>query len=255
MRHEVQTMESSAGQTSHWNDRTLIHHSQNVSPKAIKWHNSVFLTPKWRLINGHELYDIKKKPSQRKDVAKEHPDVVADLRSRYETYWAELKTDEQLKNRARPIIGSKHQKETWLTCIDWVRDNNLHTWEQSHVLAGVKGAGYWPVEIAKAGKYQFQVRRWPREVNKPITAALPGQTKSDTTLNSKPWSMGGGKAIPAIKVKLKVGQEVVEKSITDKDTFAEFSLDLSKGNTRIQAWLISKDQKAQGAYYLYVKKL
>ncbi|KKL05512.1 hypothetical protein LCGC14_2605300, partial [marine sediment metagenome] len=151
--------------------------------------------------------------------------------------------------------GSDHQKETWLTCIDWIRDNNLDTWDQSHVLAGVRGSGYWPVEIAVAGKYRFEVRRWPREVNKPITAALPAQTKSDTTLNSKPWAMGAGKGIPAIKVKLKVGQEIVEKSIADNDTFTEFSLDLPRGNTQIQAWLINKDQKAQGAYYVYVKKL
>lgn len=244
-----------AGETTPWNDRTLIHHQQNCCPKAIKWANSVVLTPKWRLINGRELYDIEKDPSQRNNIAEKHPDVVADLRSRYETYWAELKTDEQLKNPARPIIGSDHQKETWLTCIDWIRDNNLDTWDQSHVLAGVRGSGYWPVEIAVAGKYRFEVRRWPREVNKPITAALPAQTKSDTTLNSKPWAMGAGKGIPAIKVKLKVGQEIVEKSIADNDTFTEFSLDLPRGNTQIQAWLINKDQKAQGAYYVYVKKL
>ncbi|MCP4339605.1 MAG: sulfatase-like hydrolase/transferase, partial [Desulfobulbaceae bacterium] len=245
-----------AGKKRSWDDRTIICHRQNISTKTTKWQNSLVMTTQWRLINRNKLYNIKKDPGQRNNVAKNHPDIVADLRSRYETYWAELKTDEQLKNPDRPIIGSDRQEEVWLTSIGWTRDKkSAHSWYQPYVLAGYKASGYWPVEIAAAGKYRFEVRRWPREVNKPITAALDAQTESDTILINKPWSMGPGKAIPATKVKLKVGEKIVEKAITNKDTFAEFTLDLAAGDTQIQAWLIDQNQNAQGAYYVYAKRV
>ena len=237
-----------------WNDRTIILHQQNVTASATKWRNTVVLTPKWRLINGSQLYDIKNDPSQRKDVAKDNSAVVADLQKRYEAYWASIKTDQQLQNPARAIIGSKHQEEVWLTSDGWIRDKGPHTWNQSHVLNADPGSGYWPVEIASAGKYRFEVRRWPKEVNKPITAALSAQTKSDTMLKGKPWVLGPGKTIKAVKVKLKVGEIVGEKNITGKDTFAEFSFNLDAGNTQVQAWLIDKENTEHCAYYVYAKK-
>jgi hypothetical protein len=67
--------------------------------------------------------------------------------------------------------------------------------------------------------------------------------------------MPPGKAIAADKVKLKVGQKIVEKAITDRDTFAAFSLELPAGNTQVQAWLIDENGKTRGAYYVYAKKI
>ncbi|MEN8126199.1 MAG: arylsulfatase [Planctomycetota bacterium] len=244
-----------AGKKTPWDERTIIFHKQNISPKTTKWKNCAVLTSQWRLLDGRVLYDIKKDPRQRTNVAEKFPEVVADLRSRYEAYWKSLKTDEMLKNPERPVIGSEHQKETVLSSIDWIRDSAPHTWNQLHVLSAAPGSGVWPVEIASDGKYRFEVRRWPIEVNKPITAALPAQAESDTILNDHPWMMDSGKAIPAVTVKLKVGETVVEKAITDQDLFAEFSLELHAGNTQVQAWLVDKNGKLQGAYYVYVEKL
>ena len=41
----------------------------------------------WRLIRGKELYDLSSDPEQRKDVAAQHPEVVAKLRAEYDTWW------------------------------------------------------------------------------------------------------------------------------------------------------------------------
>jgi arylsulfatase A-like enzyme len=244
-----------AGKTPAWTDRTIIHHVQNIAARSTKWRNTVVLTPQWRLINGKQLFDIKNDPSQRKDIAQENAAVVADLRQRYEAYWDSLDTNQQLRHPARPIIGSAHQDEVCLTSIDWIQGKGPHTWNQSHVLNADAGSGYWPVEIASAGKYRFEVRRWPREVNKPITAVLPAQTKSDTVLKGKPWTMGPGKAIEAVNVKLRVGETIIEKPITDHDKYAGFSVDLPAGHTQIQAWLLDRDQNTHGAYYVYVERL
>jgi len=244
-----------AGEAAPWKDRTIVLHQQNVTARATKWRNTVVLTPQWRLINGRSLYDIKNDSAQRQDVADAHPDVVADLRRRYETYWESLDTDQQLRHPARAMIGSAQQDEVWLTCDGWIRDSKPNTWSQRHVLNADAGSGYWPVEIASAGTYRFEVRRWPKEVDKPISAALPAQTQSDTILNGKPWSLGPGKAIPTAAVRLKIGDRTMEKAITNQDAFAAFSVDLGAGATDVQAWLLDKDQNARGAYYVYVRKL
>ncbi len=60
------------------------------------------------------------------------------------------------------------------------------TWDQRHVLEGAANSGFWPVEIGVEGWYQFDVRRWPKEIDHPINASLPAEGISDIFLNSKP---------------------------------------------------------------------
>ncbi len=242
-----------AGKPADWKDRAIILHQQNCTSKSTKWRNTVVLATRWRLINGKTLYDIKADPGQKKNVAKKHPTVVADLRKRYETYWKEINTNQQLKEPARAILGSSQQAEAGLNSYGAMRTTSKHIYDQRHVLAAVSGEGAWPVEVAKAGTYHFEVRRWPREVNKPITAPLAAQTQSDTILAGRPWHMPAGKAIPAVKVRLRVGKTIVEKAITGKDCFAAFDLKLPVGATDIEAWLVNKAGKAHFVYYVYVK--
>ncbi len=58
-----------------------------------------------------------------------------------------------------------------------------------------------------------------------------------------------------VTVKLKVGETIVEKAITDHDRYAEFLLDLPAGNTQVQAWLLDQDQNTHGACYVHVQSL
>ena len=50
------------------------------------------------------------------------------------------------------------------------------------------------------------------------------------------------------------GHHARKSTVAGKDTFAAFSLHLPAGKSQVQAWLIDMDEKAQGAYYVYVKK-
>jgi hypothetical protein len=155
----------------------------------------------------------------------------------------------------QPIIGSDHDEETWLTCDAWIRDRPAPaTWDQPHVRAGANNSGFWPIEVAAAGTYRFQVRRWPKEVNRPITAGLPTAEGGDIYERGKVVQPGPGKAIPAVKVALQVGETTVERPITDTDTSASFDLPLAAEPTRVQAWLVDAEGKKCGAYYVYVTK-
>ena len=54
--------------------RTLFVHLQPDQPQ--KWHHTVLLTDRWRLVSGKELYDIEADRGQQNDVAAQHADVV-----------------------------------------------------------------------------------------------------------------------------------------------------------------------------------
>jgi len=76
-----------------WPDRTLITHVGRWNPgQREKSKNSrcAVRTSRWRLVNNTELYDIPADRGQTKDVAAEHPEVVADLRKQYDAWWKTL---------------------------------------------------------------------------------------------------------------------------------------------------------------------
>lgn len=237
-----------------WKDRVLFQHSQNASEQFIKWKNSLIYTEDWRLINGKELYDIKKDPEQKNNIALEHPEIIKKLSKKYESFWKEIKVEEN--PYPRPIIGSGNDEETWLTADAWILDApNPQTWDQSHVLDGAKNNGIWPVEISSSGNYQFEVRRWPKEIDHPILSSLPAKKQGDIFSQGKPVIRTKGKAIPVVKVRLKIGENIQEQQIENSDTSAMFNLQLPAGSTTVKAWLIDVEGNEQGAYYIYAKKI
>ena len=199
----------------------MVKHVQNTVEVPVKGMDCLIATEKWPLINGGELYDIKADPGQQNNIAAQHPDIVNDLTKKYDDYWDGLKIED--RPYPRPIIGSGHDEETILTSFDWILDRpSPFTHNQVHVLAGANNSGFWPVEIAADGLYQFDIRRWPWEINHPICAALPEQKTSDVFLLNKPIKLGKGKSIPVAKIRLDAGNRKVEKTISSSDVNAVF---------------------------------
>jgi arylsulfatase A-like enzyme len=241
------------GEDTGWQDRTLFLHSQNITQQHEKWKNSLVATEEWRLVNRDELYNIKSDPEQEKNAAGEHPEILEDLHQKYEQYWKEIGEGKSAFQRA--VIGSGNINETWLTCDAWIPENETpHTWNQSHVNGGVKNFGYWPVTIARNGTFQFEVRRWPKEVSCPMNAAPEAQTKEDIYSRNRPVLVGEGKIIPTERVELRIGDAYFEKEIGSNDEQAVFNIELEKGDTEIQAWLIDQDGMLHPAYYVYVNQ-
>ena len=239
------------GEEADWQDRTLFLHSQNRTQQHEKWKNSLVATEEWRLVNRNELYNIKSDPGEKVNVADKYPEKVQQLQQLYEQYWKEI--GEGKSPIQRNVIGSGKIEETWLNSDAWVPEQiEPETWNQSHVNYGVKNFGYWPVTIARNGSYQFEVRRWPKEVNCPINSAPAAQTKGDIYSKNEPVLVRQGKIIPAISVKLRVGEEYFEKEINPTDEQAVFNIKLEQGDSEIQAWLIDSLGYEHPAYYVYV---
>ena len=218
-----------------WPDRVLITDSQRMEHLK-KWHKSSVMTDRWRLVNGRELYDMTADPGQKKNVAAANPKVVARLRAEYDKWWAGV--SRRGGEYCNIILGADRENPSRLTSHDWHTGGGAVPWNQRAVAGGMKANGFWAVEIERDGEYEFALRRWPEVVNKPITAAIPG-----------------GKAISAVKARIKIADADETRPVGRNDTAATFRLKLQAGPTKLQTWFIDEKGADRGAYYVYVKRL
>jgi hypothetical protein len=98
--------------------------------------------------------------------------------------------------------------------------------------------GFWAVEIERDGMYEFELRRWAKEVDAPINKAI-----------------SGGKAISATRARLKVADQDLTKPVLADAHFVKFRIRLRTGKTRLQTWFTDEDGTSRGAYYVYAKRL
>jgi len=221
------------GRDKNWPDRTLITDSQRIEHPE-KWRKSAVMTDRWRLVNGKELYDIKADPSQRNDIADRRPQVVEKLRKIYEDWWADI--SKRFDEYCETILGSDKQNPTRLMSHDW--HSPKVPWNQGAVRSGMQANGFWAVEVARDGRYQFELRRWPEELDAPINEAIPG-----------------GKAITASEARLKIANADMTVPVSRDARAVTFEVRLKAGKTRLQTWFMDDRGNSRGAYYVYVKRL
>jgi len=218
-----------------WPNRAVVTDSQRIEDPQ-KWRKSAVMTDRWRLINGKELYDMKVDPGQENDISAENPRVTARLRKAYEDWWSD--TSRRFGEYCQIIIGSDKENPSTLTCHDW---HSIEGVRQAHsnqraVRDGAQTSGFWAVEIARDGVYEFALRRWPAEVDEPINAAI-----------------GGDKAIEATKARLKIADVDITKPVSAGARAVTFEARLKAGKARLQTWFTNDQGESWGAYYLYVK--
>ena len=82
-----------------WEDRTLfVHVGRWEKGKAAeaKYHTAAVRTARYRMVNpgrkseAWELYDIAKDPGEKNDLAADKPEVIRDLRGRFDRWWDEV---------------------------------------------------------------------------------------------------------------------------------------------------------------------
>ncbi len=220
------------GEVKNLGERSImVQYSQTSTPPR-KWQSAV-MRNKWRLVHGKELYDVRTDAGQKTDIASEHPEVVKNLRRDYEAWWAEV--SRRFDETCDIVVGSDHENPARLTAFDW---HTSTPWNQSHIRRGARQNGFWAIEVERDGTYEIALRRWPREIDKPITAAIPG-----------------GRAIPAQTARIKIGENDKTQRLSDSDRSSVFEVKLKAGKTRLQTWFVDdKNRELCGAYYVYVKR-
>jgi arylsulfatase A-like enzyme len=212
------------GQTTTWPDRTLFVHRQRRELPP-KWVASAVMTQRWRCVDGHELYEIASDPGQTRDIAAQHPDVVAQLRTRYEEWWTSLAP--AMARYAYLVVGADQENPTEINCMDW-HDDDVHNipWNQRQILAAPRANGYWMIEAERPGRYEFTLRQ------QPAVAAFPIQ---------------GARAC------LKVGGHEAVAPISAGATAVTLTLTLPAGPAKMQTWFADENGvDLRGAFFVTV---
>ena len=98
-------------------DRKLVvQYSRPTAPIPQKWDAAV-LWKRWRLINNTSLYDLSTDPGQTTNVIASYPDVVAQMRSHYEAWWAGVAPT--VNTFSRLTIGSDAANPVLLAPTEW----------------------------------------------------------------------------------------------------------------------------------------
>ena len=183
----------------------------------VRWRNCAVITQRWKLTRPHEdaadeLYDIARDRRETADVAGAHPDVVADLRARYEDWFDDVGTTRGARtfDATTVPLGTPHENPVLLTQNDWRLVGGGEGWRDDRL------RGTWKVRVDDAAA-RFTVRLRFRADCPTGTAHL--------ALDDDEWT-----------APLTAGQHVCELP----------GLALPVGVSRLEAWLHT-DAPTQGA--------
>ena len=214
------------GATEWQDDRTLIVQCPRTRYRT-KWSNAAVKTQRWRLVGGDELYDVNVDPSQRHNIAAQYPDVVAELSVDYDRFWSTLPPANE--TLSRHLLGARQSPDVRLVCMDWYL--GASPWHQIHLKRGRQN-GVWPIEIMREGRYQFELRWFPREA---------------------PTAIGAKRA------SIRVGSVYETMAMTPDEEKAVFELDLAPGQFDLESTFLNAVPGAEypswGAYFVYVSYL
>ena len=208
-----------------------------------EWAGAV-LWNQWQLFKGEELYDLRQDPGQERNIAGRHPEVVAKMRAFYTQWWNKVKP---LAREYPPFhLGAKQEPLTQLTSHDWVAPNTAN---QPQIREGINRNGPWHVLVEQAGEYEIALRRWPTELDIPLTAPAPAY-------HGKLADYPAGKVLLIAKARLQIAAIDEDQPVTSDMKAAVFKVKLPAGRTTLQTWFYNAaGNQLCGAYYMYCRKV
>ena len=236
-----------------WPDRILVTDSQRVRD-PIKWRKSAVMTDQWRLVNGKELFDINADPGQKTNLAKQHPAVVSRLAKFYEAWWQELVPTFGQPTAIYLGHPAPSANPVTLTCHDWIADGST-PWNQRHIRNAEKkpgNTGFWAVDVKSAGEYSVELRRWPREADRAITADL--EAGADVP-GVKAFRAAPGQPFAAANAHLKLSGKELTLPVKEGAKSVTFRLKLKPGRDELWAKFTDEAGTPMGAFYAYVTQL
>lgn len=242
---------------AHWAERVITTDTQRVA-HPLKWRLSCVMRASWRLVNRTELYNLADDPGQAKNVAAQHPALVAELQQGYEDWW-ELCSRQD--NDAIPIsIGAEAQVKTVLRTHD-LRNEQDHSgvWDQSQVRRGDCAHGWWEIMVEKEGEYEFDLRRWPDEAGHRVRGGIEGEDVAIREDGIQPGAEGtyrGGVALAIDTAGLLVaGFPEQWVSVSAADHGAVMRMRLPAGPRQVRAQFASAAGFYSSAYYVYIQRV
>ena len=249
------------GDISAWPaERVLVTDSQRVHD-PVKWRQTAVMSGSWRLVNGDELYDIATDPGQQRDIALQHPDRVRSLRAFYDRWWADL--EPTFARTAEMHLGHPDHPVVSLTSHDWLQSTQT-PWNQRHIrlaegvavgpgAAKTVHSAYWGVKVLRGGEYRVSLRRWPVEVDHPITAGLP--PAANVPGAARAFRSHEGRALAIVNAALRIdGETIATRPVAADATHVDFECRLTEGSHALSPVFMDATGNEVGAYYAIVTK-
>jgi arylsulfatase A-like enzyme len=160
-----------------------------------------------------ELYDIEHDPHEEHNIASEHPDIVFEMRRKYEDWFSDV--TKGLQSPVRNQVGSIHENPVRLAAQDMRGPHAPEApwnWAAVHRMANKEpaGSGYFELQVVREGLYRVTLSYGP----------------------------AGAKAIPVIKqgkAFLGIGNVTSEKPIEAGSASVTFEVNLKSGPCRLEA--------------------
>ena len=144
-------------------DRTLFFHNQNHR-RPQPYPNGAARTARYKLVDGKALFDLIEDPLEKRDVAAEHPEVVAGLRRQYEAWWKEVSSERGLVPPPNPV-GYAQENPAILLAWHATGGGNVklacgYTGEGERFIAWLSGwtalgdSVRWDLDVVRDGRYR-----------------------------------------------------------------------------------------------------
>ena len=200
-------------------------YGRDMPPSA--YQHSVVMTERWRLVtaDGEKLFDIQADPSQSKNLAQQHPDIVARLRTLYEPFW------EKVSPRLTPVpidLGNPAENPAHLCSQDWYLETGNPPWNFGSIQKIPKVTGPWKIDVRRTGRYRLTLRQFPAAADKPLVA---------------------------VRARVKIAGKEQEAPVAPDSKGVVFELNLPAGETELWTWLYNEKNEAGGAYFTEVEFL
>lgn len=236
-----------------WRERVLVADVQRIA-RPVKWQRSCVMKDRWRLINGRELYDLSADPRQTRDISAGQKELVAELRDGYCKWWDLV--SEQF-DRDIPFHIGETDEEVLLTTHDIRNEAAAAAWNQQQVREAKIVSGYWEIDVRRAGRYQFEMRRWPREAGYALCDPIEGddvEIRWDCIAARWRGMYTEGKAIDIKWARLEIGDQVLHAEVEPGAKCAKFLIDLPAGPAHLYPSFHGHSLQTIASYYIYIKK-
>lgn len=123
---------------------------------------------RYKLVNGVALYDLESDPAEARDIAAEHPEMVAKLRGEYEAWFRDVAATRNFEP-PRIYLGDPRERVVLLTRQDWRGEKA--SWNAD-------GVGHWEVDVRAQGRYDLRLLFAALESPVKLEVRLGGVVKS-----------------------------------------------------------------------------
>jgi arylsulfatase A-like enzyme len=148
-----------------------------------------------------QLFDMERDPLELHDIASGHPDVLAKLHAEYQAWFKDVTSSPGLEP-VRITLGGPTENPTILTRQDW--RGPRAGWNLNDL-------GFWEVQVAKAGRFEFTTHVTPRRF--------------------------------ATKLHLSLGSARAERALAPGQSECTFpAVELAAGPGRLEAWVEGNGQ-------------